>query len=254
MAAPDIFDRRLRRRARDRAAPGFARHAFLAETMWEEVEARVALLDAASPDRLAIGAAGYNGPGVVVDASRAMLRGHRIAVQADEDRLPFADASFGLVVSAGALHGVNDLPGALTQVRRVLRPGGRLVAAFVGGEALLQLRRALLEAEDALLGRAAARVGPTVDPAQAAALLARAGFAQPVADVETLTARYASLDALARELRGMGETGWLAARPRAPMRRGLWAEAAGRFAALADADGRVRVTAQLLVMTGRAPG
>lgn len=250
----DIFDRRLRRRARDRAAPRFAAHDFLAAAMWEEVEARAALLDASAPDRLAIGAAGYNGPGIVVDASRAFLRGHALAVQADEDRLPFRDASFGLIVSAGVLHGVNDLPGALVQMRRLLRPGGRMVAAFVAGEALMAVRGALLGAEDALFGRASPRVGPTVDPAQAAALLQRAGFVEPVADIDRLTARYGSLTRLALELRGMGETGWLAARARAPMRRDLWAEAERRFAAMGDPDGKVRVTVDMLVVAGKAPG
>lgn len=253
MAMPDIFDRRLRRAARDRAATRFADHDFLVKLMREELDARVALLDAATPDRLVLGAAGYAGPGVVVDAGGGFLRGHALAVRADEDRLPFADGSFGLILSAGVLHGVNDLPGALVQCRRLLRPGGRLLAAFVAGECLQVVRAAMLGAEDALFGRAAPRVGPTVDPAQAAALLQGAGFTEAVADVETVSARYAGLTALARDLRGMGETGWLATRARAPMRRDLWAAAEARFAARADADGRMRVEARMLVMTGRAP-
>ncbi|MFX5595170.1 methyltransferase domain-containing protein, partial [Acinetobacter baumannii] len=64
----------------------------------------------------------------------------------DEDRLPFAPGSFDLVVSAGVLDSVGDLPGALAQIRRVLRPDGLFLAAFVGGSSLSTLRRVLIEA------------------------------------------------------------------------------------------------------------
>ena len=44
-------------------------------------------------------------------------------IVADEDQLPFADSSFDLVVSAGALTTVNDLPAALAGIGRVLPQG-----------------------------------------------------------------------------------------------------------------------------------
>ncbi|QMW23825.1 class I SAM-dependent methyltransferase [Sandaracinobacteroides saxicola] len=240
----DIFDRRLRARARDRAAPMIAGHDFLLRLMADELDARADLLGADRTAVLTIGGA-VPGEGMVVDAGARWGRDGVV----DEDRLRLG--GFTLVKSVGVLHGVNDVPGALVAMRRALRPGGRMLAACVAGEALMAVRRAFFEAEDALTGRVGVRVGPTIDPAQAAGLLARAGFAEPVADVETVTARYPDLTTLARELRGMGETGWLAARPRVPMRRDLWAAASARFAAQADADGKVPVSVQLLVLSGR---
>ncbi len=48
---------------------------------------------------------------------------------ADAESLPFADASFDLVLGHAVLHHLPDLPGAFAEFRRVLRPGGRMVFA-----------------------------------------------------------------------------------------------------------------------------
>ena len=169
----------------------------------------------------------------------------------DEDRLPFADASFDLIVSAGSLHLVNDLPGALIQIRRCLRPDGLFLASFVGGDSLAGLRRAFLEAESAILGGAGARIAPMVDVAAAGALLQRAGFAMPVVDIDTLAIRYDSLFAAMAELRGMGESNALTGRR--PLRRDVLMAAAEQFAATADPDGRVVVKVQIIHLSGWAP-
>ncbi len=118
-------------------------------------------------------------------------------IQGDEDRLPFADAAFELVVSAGVLDSVNDVPGALALVRRVLRPDGLFLGAFAGAGSLAVLKGAFLAAEPA------ARFHPQIDVRAAGDLLARAGFALPVADVETLSVRYAGIGNLLRDVRGM---------------------------------------------------
>ena len=168
----------------------------------------------------------------------------------DEDRLPFGSASFDLIASAGALQAVNDLPGALVQALRALAPGGLFVAAFPGGESLKEVRAVFLEAEAELTGGAAARVSPMVDGASGGALLQRAGFARPVADVDTLTVRYASLAAALADLRAMGETSVLSVR--APLRRDVLADATARFAARAGPDGKTGVTVQVVWLTGWA--
>jgi len=58
----------------------------------------------------------------------------RPSIACDEELLPFADASLDLVLSSFSLHWVNDLPGALVQVRRALKPDGLFLAAMAGGE------------------------------------------------------------------------------------------------------------------------
>ncbi len=111
-----------------------------------------------------------------------------MAVAADEEFLPFAGETFDLVVASLSLHWINDLPGALIQLRRALRPGGLLLASLPALGTLDELRHALTEAEAVLTGGAAPRVSPFADLRDCAALLQRAGFALPVADVEDAAA------------------------------------------------------------------
>ncbi|MDO9488948.1 MAG: methyltransferase domain-containing protein [Sphingomonadaceae bacterium] len=256
MDSAEPFDRAARRRQRDRAAAGFATHSFLKDAMVEEIVARAAdtgqrfdrVLDLGAHDgRLGrrLGALAF------ADAGAAFARAAG-GVVADEDRLPFADASFDLIVSAASLHGVNDLPGALVQIRRALRPGGLFLAAMVAGETLVEVRRALLEAESALRGGVSPRTMPMVDVAEAAGLLQRAGFTMPVADVDSVQVRYDGLLPALAELRGAGEANILSARR--PLRRDVLMAAAERFQQDAGPDGRVAVRVQLLYLAGWAPG
>lgn len=169
-------------------------------------------------------------------------------VQGDEDRLPFADASFDLVVSAGVLDQVEDVPGALILARRALRPDGLFLGAFLGAGSLPRLRAALREGER---DRPAARLHPQIDVRAAGDLLVRAGFALPVADVEHVTVRYPHLLKLMTDLRGMAAGNLLARR--APLGRAALARAAEAFAANADPDGRVTETFSIVTLTGWAP-
>lgn len=251
MSAPppnaEPFDRLARRRQRARVS-GTAD--FLRAAIARELAERVAALDRRFGAVLDIGRSGITGDHTVaLDTSAARVRVNN-AVAGDEDRLPFADGSFDLIASAAALHGVNDLPGALIQARRALKPGGAFVAGFFGGTSLRELRADLLAAESDLTGRAAARTLPMVDTDMAAGLLQRAGFTDPVAEVDTIAVRYDDLFALLRDLRAMGEGNILASR--VPLRRDVLADAARRFAARADAAGRVAVTVQVIYLTGWA--
>ena len=246
MADPsEPFDRALRRRRHTATRIGDAD--FLHAAMADEVRARVAGVVRDFGAVLDLG-----GPAPVWPGAMRVAPAPPAAIVADEDRLPFVDASFDLVVAVGGLASVSDLPGALAQVRRVLRPDGFFAAAFVGGMTLAELRGDLLAAEVALTGRAAARTAPMVEASAAAGLLQRAGFAMPVADVERLTVRYAGLWGLLADLTAMGARSVL--RVRAPLRRDVLDDAAARFAARADADGKTRVSVDILYLAGWAPG
>ena len=177
-----------------------------------------------------------------------------LALAADEEHLPFATGTFDLVVSALSLHWVNDLPGALVQIRRSLRPNGLFLAAMFGAGTLHELRRALTEAEVEIEGGAGPRVSPFADLADCAALLQRAGFTMPVADGETITVTYADAFALMRDLRGMGETNALRERRRGFTRRSTLARAAALYHDLyAGPEGRVPATFRIVTLTGWAP-
>ena len=114
----------------------------------------------------------------------------------DLERLPVADARLDLAVSLLALQTVNDLPGALIQIRRALKPDGLFVAALVGGDTLTELRQSLTIAESEVLGGASPRVAPFVDVRALGSLVQRAGLALPVVDLDRATVRYADMFSL----------------------------------------------------------
>lgn len=253
MTAPDIFDRARRRLRRDRAAPRFAEFSFVRDWMVEGIADRLEAVRREFRDVLDLGS--FVGdflapPGARVTRLDAGGRFATLAggIHGEEDQPHFPDASFDLIVSAGVLDTVNDLPGALALARRALRPDGLFLGAFLGGATLSTLRAVLLEAE---ADRPAARVHPQVDVRAAGDLLVRAGFALPVADVETLNVRYASLFDLIRDLRGMGATSLLPGVP--PLTRDTVARAAALFAQRADAEGRTTERFDAVFVTGWAP-
>jgi SAM-dependent methyltransferase len=186
--------------------------------------------------------------------AQALGQGGWLGLVADEEALPFAPESFDLIVSGLALQHVNDLPGALTQIRRALRPDGLFMACIVGGQSLTELRAALAAAEEEILEGVSPRVAPFVDLRDLGGLLQRAGFALPVTDVDTVKVRYDHLFALAHDLRAMGATNALTLRDPRGLSRTVLLRAAEIYAErFSDADGRVRATFDLVWMSGWAP-
>src|SRR5215475_11265715 len=201
MSAPRVFDRDLLRRRRRRArALGPA--TFLIDRVADDLAERLGTVlrrferaaDLGTPtDAVRRALAGRVDTVIAVDAIAEGLGGHAgPKLVADEEALPFADASLDLVVSALALQWVDDLPGTLVQVRRALKPDGLLLAALLGGDTLTELRQSFAAAEAEIEGGVSPRVAPFVDAREAGALLQRAGFALPVTDVDRVTVRYAS--------------------------------------------------------------
>ncbi len=186
--------------------------------------------------------------------AQAVSAGPWLSLVADEEALPFAPESFDLITSALSLQHVNDLPGALVQIRRSLRPDGLFLACFMGGQSLTELRSALAEAEEEILGGVSPRVSPFVDLRDLGSLLQRAGFALPVTDVDTITVRYDHLFALAHDLRAMGATNALVLRDKRKINKTIFLRAAEIYAQnFSDADGRVRATFDLVWLSGWAP-
>ena len=187
---------------------------------------------------------------VSVDAALPFAR----AAVAEAESLPFAPASFDLVLSALALHWVNDLPGALLQLRHILRPDGLLLASLWGGETLKELREALIEAELEEEGGTSPRVSPMADLGALGGLLQRAGFALPVVDADTIEVTYPDALALMRDLRAMGESNAVVERRRAFTRRATVARAGAIYTQrFGGADGRIPATFELVTLTAWAP-
>lgn len=253
-----VFDRRAVRRHRDRAAGTVARVAPVLEEMAERLLDRLDDTNRRFVSALDLGGRGVMAPllrargiGVVsadLSAGMAALSG-RPCVAADEEWLPFGPGSFDLVVANMSLHWVNDLPGALVQLRRAMRPEGLLLASLPALGTLGTLRQALTAAEAALTGGASPRVSPFPELRDLAGLLQRAGFALPVADVEEVVLSYAEPLALLRDLRAAGEGNAVALRERRVPTRALFPTA---LAGLPGPDGRIGAVLRVATMTGWA--
>lgn len=252
---PDIFSRVTRRRFRDRAFASDYESRWLSRFIEAELADRLNMMNRHFDRVLIIG----NNDGdlrdqialnqsltIVADPS---FRGAEDAggVQCDEDRLPFADASFDLILVPGGLDTVNDLPGALALIRRMLMPDGLFLGAMSGAGTLGILRNAILETSGP--NRIVARHHPQIDVRAAGDLLTRARFALPVAESHNITARYPDLFKLIGDLRANAMTNTLV--NRLPFQRDQLARMAEHF--LAAGDPKTEEIFSLIFMTGWAP-
>lgn len=264
MTTPRHFDQELIGRRRLRAARS-GPATFLLDRAAEDLADRLDLVqrdfriiaDLATPaDALRLALARHGRPLAIGTEAVPALAALRQApvVAAHAEALPFGDGSLDLVVSALALHLVDDLPGLFVQVRRALKPDGLFLASLLGGDTLAELRQAFAVAESEVDGGLSPRVAPFADVRDIGALLQRAGFALPVTDSDRLTVRYGDVFALMRDLRAMGAANPLVDRIRRPLRRATLLRMAEVYhQRFADPDGRIRATFQLVTLSGWAP-
>ncbi|MCG5513308.1 malonyl-ACP O-methyltransferase BioC [Ectothiorhodospira shaposhnikovii] len=129
-------------------------------------------------------------------------------VCADVEALPFADAGFDLIFSSLTIQWCNDLDRTFAGFRRVLAPGGLLMFTTLGPDTLHELRSAW----EAVDGHA--HVNAFLDMHDVGDALVRAGFADPVMDVERITVTYPRMGRLMRDLQAIGATNALLGRGR----------------------------------------
>ena len=269
MSDVTVFDRAQVRRQRDRAALRLAEHDFLFQEVAERVSDRLLDMARTFPMALDLGCHGgelsrvlkeRGGIETLVRSDLSPLMaakagaGSGLALAADEEFLPFAPQSFDLVISNLSLHWVNDLPGALLQIRHCLKEDGLFVVAMLGGETLWELRQCLMEAEMEETGGARPRVSPFADLRDLGGLLQRAGFSLPVVDSDEITVTYGDVMRLFADLRGMGEGNAVMARAKGFTRRSTLFRAMALYEQrFKDESGRLPASFQIMTMTAWRP-
>lgn len=216
----DLFDMELRALRRDRAAR-VGPVLFLYERAFADCLERLTLVHRRFARALLIGSPDAGWParlGSFADEIEVRDPGPLFAELAGGDVLvedcweSHGDA-YDLVVAIGTLDTVNDLPLALRLIRASMSAGGLFLGAFSGGDSLPQLRKAM-RAADSAVSAAAPHVHPRVEAAALAPLLVAAGFIEAVVDIDRASVSYRSLERLVADLRAMGATNLLNARPR----------------------------------------
>lgn len=261
-----IFDRSLLKKRRARAAPHFADYDFLKREACEQLADR--LQDMARSFPLALDLGCHSGQMLQTLKDRGNIQrlvqadicpkmitqtvGERIIC--DEEWLPFSDNSFDLVLSAWNLHWVNDLPGALIQIRRILKPDGLFLAVLPGAHSLRELRMSIADIQAQQTGGISPHVAPFIEVRDAGNLLSRAGFALPVVDSDTLTITYEHALMLMHDLRGMGENNMMIEQNKRIPSRDFFAQIAAHYAQhFNNNEGRINATMELITLTAWAP-
>lgn len=157
---------------------------------------------------------------------------------ADAIALPLAGASVSMVWSNLMLHWLDDPLPALREMHRVLEVGGMLMFSTLGPDTLKELRSALPD-------NAGTRVHHFIDMHDIGDALVKAGFADPVMDMEILTLTYADIDTLLADLRLPGCNNAASDRPRGLCGRRGWAAARAGYEALRR-EGRLPATFELI--------
>lgn len=167
----------------------------------------------------------------------------------DEDALPYEIEQFDAIITGGTLDGVNDLPGALIQMRRFLKADGLLLGSIFGSGSLSTVKSIMMAADgDAVRPH----IHPQIDIRTMADLLVRAGLKLPVADRDTLNIRYSDLLTLVNDIRDMGLGNSLSA-DTPPISRTALYRAFEKWTSLQEDDGKVTEKCELIHFNGWAP-
>ena len=252
---PEIFDRRRRHALRARAA-GRSGDDFLWQHIAQDMAERLSAVTRTFEHALIIGPIGRwqgqilppNVPCTLAPLRDVPAEGDA-PVAVEEDRLPFTPGSFDLVISAGTLDSVNDLPGALVQIRRILRPDGLFLGHMFGAGTLAMLKSMLLEPD---ADRVTPHIHPQIDLRSAADLIVRAGFTLPVADQDTIAARYGDWRSIVSDIRDAGVGNALAG-PRNYLGKDVATRLEHAFAARTDAQAKVTESVAHIYLSGWAP-
>jgi len=149
-------------------------------------------------------------PGMLREARRYQQWWRRFErVCGDALRLPLADASVDVVFSSLMLQWCEPLDTALAECRRVLKPDGFFAFSTFGPDTLHELRGAWASADGYN------HVNHFVDVHEVGDALVRAGFMEPVLDVDRVEVGYPDALSLMRDLKAIGAHNVTAGRPRA---------------------------------------
>lgn len=254
-----IFDNDRIRKNRERSVKKFKDYNFLFRWSTDQLSDRLLDVNRKFDTAIQIGSRGLLSThpkfatSYVIDVTPTPITPTSLQyVQASEEFLPLKENSLDLIISILSLHTVNDLPGALIQIRRALKPDGLFIGCLFGGETLHELRNVLTQTELELRGGISPRVFPFADKPQMGDLLQRAGFTLPVVDSEIVTVTYDNIFKLLHDLRGMGEGNAITARDKAYLGKDYFLKAAENYAQQFSENRKIIASFEIIFLLGWA--
>lgn len=257
-----VFDRALMRKKREALAKKFQNHDFLFKYCAGEISERLLDINREFTAPLLIGSRGsietdhpkVKNPMIMDTLSYPLKKADHSYIQGDEELFPIKQQSLDLALSILHMHNINDLPGALTQIRQSLKPDGLFMSCIFGGDTLRELRESLMNSEIELMGGASPRVFPFIDKMQMGDLLQRAGFALPVIDTEIIKVSYNTMFDLIKDIRGMGESNIIEKRNKSYTGKGFFIKAAHYYQEhFPSPDHKIEATFEIIYAIGWAP-
>lgn len=243
-----LFDRNLLAKNRLRYAKGFAQHNFLHHEVANRIAENVEFLNREFESALELGARdGYLSS--QIKAKKIVKT--EIDLLADDEFLPFKAESFDLVLSNLNMHFINQIPQFLLQVKNILKPNGIFIASFFGEENLSELAHVLYKTENEIYGGVSPRMPPTIDIKTSAALLQKAGFADPISDFAKIEVEYADPKNLLNDLKNMAQGNILTKRSRKFFTKKFLKQTLENYQNLYQTnEGKVRATFEIITITG----
>ena len=171
------------------------------------------------------------------------------------EALPFADGIFDAAMSSLSMHWINDLPGYLKEVARILKPDAPFIGAMLGGDSLFELRTSLQLADLDRRGGVSTHVSPLADVRDMGGVLTRAGFKMLTVDVDDVVIEYPDTFALMTDLQAMGESNASLTREMAGLRKEVLLANEAIYRELhADGKETVPATFRIIYIIGWTPG
>lgn len=240
-----LFDRELLAHNLLRSVKNFHEHNFLHHEIANRIAENVESLNRRFENILEIGGRdGYLSS--VVSRQSAVMS----AVE-DCEKLDVSADSFDLVLSNLNLHFINEIPQFLLQVREALKPDGVFISSFFGEENLHELAHVLHQSEIEIYGGISPHMPPTIDVKTAAALLQKAGFADPISEFAKVEVNYSDPMKLLKDLKFMGQSNILTKRSRRFFTKKFLAKILENYRKLyGTSDGTVSATFEIITITG----
>lgn len=200
-----LFDRDLLRLNRKRFADVFNKHNFLYHEVANRIAEDLLCLKQEVEDVLEI---------VPRDGYLSGLIKSKNKFICEDDEVLHETKSFDAIVSNLNLHFINDIPQFLLKVRSLLKPQGIFIASFFGEENLHELAHVLFQAESEIYSGISPRMLPVIDVKTSAALLQKAGFINPISNLDKIEVEYSGPRKLLDDLKFMGQGNILLTRSR----------------------------------------